>query len=131
MLQVAISGGEVRVVEVPEPVVRPGTVLVRTSHSLISAGTEGGLDRQRRAAARTSSSRRSRNPALVKKVVDRVASHGLKSTAELVRTRISTEMASGYSCAGVVDGRRRGHRGPARRRPRRLRRRRLRQPRRR
>jgi predicted dehydrogenase/threonine dehydrogenase-like Zn-dependent dehydrogenase len=101
VLQVAISGGEVRVVEVPEPVVRPGTVLVRTSHSLISAGTEG--------ASIGSGGRREnivikalRNPALVKKVVDRVASHGLKSTAELVRTRISTEMASGYSCAGVV-----------------------------
>jgi predicted dehydrogenase/threonine dehydrogenase-like Zn-dependent dehydrogenase len=99
--QVAVSGGEVRVVEVPEPVVRPGTVLVRTSHSLISAGTEG--------ASIGSGGRREnivlkaiRNPALVKKVVDRVASHGLKSTAELVRTRISTEMPSGYSCAGVV-----------------------------
>ena len=101
MLQVAMSGGEVRVVEVPEPVVRPGTVLVRTSHSLISAGTES--------ASIGSGGRREnlvlkaiRNPALVMKVVDRVASHGLKSTAELVKTRVSTEMPSGYSCAGVV-----------------------------
>jgi threonine dehydrogenase-like Zn-dependent dehydrogenase len=101
MLQVAISGGEVRVVEVPEPVVRPGTVLVRTSHSLISAGTEG--------ASIGSGGRREniviraiKNPALVKKVVERVASHGLVSTAELVRTRISTEAPSGYSCSGVV-----------------------------
>ena len=43
MLQVAMSGGEVRVVEVPEPVVRRGAVLVRTSHSLISAGTESAV----------------------------------------------------------------------------------------
>jgi predicted dehydrogenase/threonine dehydrogenase-like Zn-dependent dehydrogenase len=101
VLQVAMSGGEVRVVEVPEPVVRRGAVLVRTSHSLISAGTES--------AGIGSGGRREnlvlkaiRNPALVKKVVDRVASHGLQATAELVRTRISTEMPSGYSCAGVV-----------------------------
>jgi predicted dehydrogenase/threonine dehydrogenase-like Zn-dependent dehydrogenase len=101
VLQVAMSGGEVRVVEAPEPVVRPGTVLVRTSHSLISAGTES--------AGIGSGGRREnlvlkaiRNPALVKKVVDRVASHGLQATAELVRTRISSEMPSGYSCAGVV-----------------------------
>jgi predicted dehydrogenase/threonine dehydrogenase-like Zn-dependent dehydrogenase len=101
LLQVAISGGEVRVVEVPEPAVRPGTVLVRTSHSLISAGTES--------ASIGSGGRREnivlkaiRNPALVKKVMDRVATHGLRSTADLVRTRISTEMPSGYSCAGVV-----------------------------
>ena len=101
MLQVAISGGEVRVVEVPEPVVRRGAVLVRTSHSLISAGTEsagiGSGGRRENIVLRAI-----RNPALVKKVVDRVASHGLASTAELVRTRISTEMATGYSCAGVV-----------------------------
>jgi len=101
VLQVAISGGEVRVVEVPEPVVRPGTVLVRTSHSLISAGTEG--------ASIGSGGRREnivikaiRNPALVRKVVERVASHGLKSTVELVRARVSTEMPTGYSAAGVI-----------------------------
>jgi predicted dehydrogenase/threonine dehydrogenase-like Zn-dependent dehydrogenase len=101
VLQVAMSGGEVRVVEVPEPAVRLGAVLVRTSHSLISAGTES--------AGIGSGGRREnlvlkaiRNPALVKKVVDRVASHGLLATAELVRTRIATEMPSGYSCAGVV-----------------------------
>ena len=101
MLQVALSGGEVRVVEVPEPVVRRGAVLVRTSHSLISAGTES--------AGIGSGGKREnlvlkalKNPALVKKVVDRVASHGLQATAELVKTRIATEMPSGYSCAGVV-----------------------------
>ena len=101
VLQVAMSGGEVRVVEVPEPVVRRGAVLVRTSHSLISAGTEsagiGSGGRRENLVLRAI-----RNPALVKKVMDRVASHGLASTAELVRTRISTEMPSGYSCAGVV-----------------------------
>ena len=128
MLQVAMSGGEVRVVEVPEPVVRPGTVLVRTSHSLISAGTES--------ASIGSGGRREnlvlkaiRNPALVMKVVDRVASHGLKSTAELVKTRVSTEMPSGYSCAGVVVEVGRGRHRHPRRRPRGLRGGRLRQPR--
>jgi predicted dehydrogenase/threonine dehydrogenase-like Zn-dependent dehydrogenase len=101
VLQVAISGGEVRVVEVPEPVVRPGTVRIRTSHSLISAGTEsagiGSGGRPENIVIRAI-----KNPALVKKVVERVASHGLKNTAELVRTRIATEAPTGYSCAGVV-----------------------------
>jgi predicted dehydrogenase/threonine dehydrogenase-like Zn-dependent dehydrogenase len=101
LLQVAISGGEVRVVEVPEPLVRQGAVLVRTSHSLISPGTE--------AAALGSGGRREnlvlkaiRNPALVRRVVERVSSHGLRQTADLVRTRVSTEIPTGYSCAGVV-----------------------------
>lgn len=101
MLQVALSGGEVRVVEVPEPVVRPGTVRVRTSHSLISAGTESaGIGSGGRPESLVI--RAIKNPALVKKVVERVASHGLKQTAELVRTRISTEAPSGYSSAGIV-----------------------------
>ncbi len=101
MFQVAVTGGEIRVVEVPEPVVRSGTLLVRTSHSLISAGTES--------ASLGSGGRREnlvlkaiRNPALVRKVVERVASHGLRSTAGLVRARVSTEVPTGYSSSGVV-----------------------------
>jgi predicted dehydrogenase/threonine dehydrogenase-like Zn-dependent dehydrogenase len=103
VLQVAISGGEVRVVEVPEPVVSPGTVRVRTSHSLISAGTEsagiGSGGRPENIVVRAI-----KNPALVRKVAERVASHGLRTTVELVRRRISTEAPTGYSCAGVVVG---------------------------
>lgn len=101
MLQVAVSGGNVEVVEVPEPPVRPGGVLVRTSHSLISVGTEsaalggggGGESLLLKAV---------RNPELVRKVVDRVSSHGLKATADLVRARLSADRAVGYSCSGVV-----------------------------
>lgn len=101
MLQVAISGGQVEVVDVPEPVLRPGGVLVRTSYSLISVGTEsaglGGVGGGENLLVKAI-----RNPALVRKVMDRVSSHGLKSTVELVRTRVSTEQAAGYSCSGVV-----------------------------
>jgi predicted dehydrogenase/threonine dehydrogenase-like Zn-dependent dehydrogenase len=43
-----------------------------------------------------------RNPALVKKVVDRMSTHGVTGTLELVRARISNEQATGYSCAGIV-----------------------------
>lgn len=101
MLQVAISGGQVEIVDVPEPALRSGGVLVRTSHSLISVGTEsaslggGGGGESLLVKAL-------RNPALVRKVMDRVSAHGLKSTVELVRTRVSTEQAAGYSCSGVV-----------------------------
>jgi predicted dehydrogenase/threonine dehydrogenase-like Zn-dependent dehydrogenase len=101
LLQVAVSGGEVRVVEVPEPLVRPGTVLVRTSHSLISTGTESAsLGSGGRAESLVLKA--IRNPALVRKVVERVSSHGLRQTAELIRTRVTTEIPTGYSCAGVV-----------------------------
>ncbi len=100
MLQVAVAGGEVKVLEVPAPVVRPGAVLVRTAASVISVGTEsastGGGGRESLVVKAL------RNPALVRKVIDRVASHGLASTVETVRTRLSNDQPTGYSCAGTV-----------------------------
>lgn len=99
MLQVVVSSGEIRVVDVPPPALRPGAVLVRTTHSLISAGTESGIGSGRRESLLL---KVARNPALVRKVIDRASTHGILTTAELVRSRISTERAIGYSCAGIV-----------------------------
>ena len=96
MLQVAISGGEVRVVDVPEPLVRRGAVLVRTSHSLISAGTES-------AALGSGGKPESlvlkaiRNPALVRKVGDFIAA--LKAATHVgggATTPPPTAFAAGY-----------------------------------
>ncbi|MES2179187.1 MAG: bi-domain-containing oxidoreductase [Gemmatimonadota bacterium] len=99
MLQVAISGGEVRVVDVPAPVVKPGAVLVRTSHSLISSGTEGaGVTGK----AESLAMKALRNPDLVKKVIDRAKNYGVKDTFDLVKSRVATETPIGYSTAGVV-----------------------------
>ena len=101
MLQVVVSGGEIRVVDVPAPALGPGTVLVRTSHSLVSAGTESasvGKGGQRESLLL----RAIRNPALVVKVIDRASTHGVRSTADLVRARISSDQPIGYSCAGTV-----------------------------
>ncbi len=99
MQQVVVSAGKIRVVDIPAPTVREGAVLVRTVRSLISTGTEsaglgsggGGLV-----------GRALRDPALVRKVVERVASHGLRHTADLVRGRLVSELPTGYSSAGVV-----------------------------
>lgn len=101
MLQVVVSAGEIRVVEVPEPVIRPAGILVRTSHSLISVGTEsagiGAGGKQESLLMKAI-----RNPALVRKVVDRVSSHGLRNTIDLVQSRLGSEQAAGYSCSGTV-----------------------------
>ncbi|MGH9365768.1 MAG: bi-domain-containing oxidoreductase [Thermoanaerobaculia bacterium] len=100
MLQVAVSGGRIEVVTVPEPALRPGGALVRTGHSVISVGTESaGLGG---GAGESLLIKAIRNPALVRKVLERVSTQGVKSTVELVRSRISGEQSVGYSCAGVV-----------------------------
>jgi predicted dehydrogenase/threonine dehydrogenase-like Zn-dependent dehydrogenase len=101
MYQVAVASGQVVVVDVPEPALRSGGILVRTACSLISVGTES-------AGMGTGGRRESllvralKNPQQVQKVLDRVRSHGLKSTVELVRNRVSNEQAAGYSCSGTV-----------------------------
>lgn len=100
MLQVAVLSGQAKVLDVPEPVVRPGGILVRTSHSLISAGTESAsLGGGRRESLVIKAIR---NPELVKKVMNRMSTHGVTDTLEMVRSRISSEQATGYSCAGTV-----------------------------
>lgn len=101
MLQVVVSGGGIQVVEVPAPALGPGTVLVRTSHSLVSAGTESTV--VGKGGRRESLLLRAiRNPALVAKVIERVSTHGVRSTTDLVRERISNDQPIGYSCAGTV-----------------------------
>lgn len=98
MKQVVLEGGRVTLAEVPLPQCGAGEVLVRTSHSLISTGTElattaGGQGLLRQAIA---------NPDLVRKVREKVSTVGLRQTIDLVKSRRQSAMALGYSAAGVV-----------------------------
>src|SRR5215813_13945385 len=91
--------GELKVDELPPPALKPGGVLVRTSYSLISSGTE-------RTAVETAQSSlvgkaRSR-PDLVRQVLDSFKREGLGSTDEKVKAKLSQSKALGYSAAGVV-----------------------------
>ena len=101
MKQVLVSGGAVRLEDVPVPLVEPGTVLIRMDHSCISIGTEmsginsTGLPLWKRAL---------QQPQHVKKVVDMVFADGLAVTQRLVKERMSVELPTGYSGAGVVVG---------------------------
>lgn len=91
--------GELKVEELPPPVLRPGGVLVRTAYSLISAGTE----RTTVATAQSSLIGKARQrPDLVKQVLDSVRREGLVNTYEKVMARLETVKALGYSCAGTV-----------------------------
>ncbi len=88
-----------RVEDVPRPAARAGHVLVRTTVSLVSAGTE------RSAAAFAGMSlaaKAAKRPDLVRQVVDKVRRDGLWDAQRAVRTRLAVAESLGYSAAGVV-----------------------------
>jgi predicted dehydrogenase/threonine dehydrogenase-like Zn-dependent dehydrogenase len=99
MKQVLVSGGAVRLENVPAPMVELGTVLIQLDHSCISIGTEmsgvksTGLPLWKRAM---------RQPQHVKKVVDMVLADGLSATRRIVQERLAIELPTGYSGAGMV-----------------------------
>lgn len=95
----SVRSGDLRVVEVPRPVIGPTTALVATSHSLLSAGTEKAV--RELASAGLLGKARAR-PDLVRKMVRRARSEGVVDTMRAVRRKLDEDMPLGYSAAGVV-----------------------------
>lgn len=100
MKQVCLVAGRISVIDVPVPMCKPEGVLVRTSHSLISTGTElaatgGGGGESLIWKALT-------NPHLVAKVWEKAGTLGVNQTLNLVRGHLSSSLPLGYSAAGVV-----------------------------
>ncbi|MCH7594034.1 MAG: zinc-binding alcohol dehydrogenase, partial [Chloroflexi bacterium] len=93
------KSGKLRIEDVPAPVARPGGVIVRNDYSVVSAGTERatvGFARQGmigKARAR---------PDLVRQVLKRVRTDGLRSTYRSVMSRLDLDTPLGYSTAGEV-----------------------------
>src|SRR4051812_32784982 len=94
-----VGSGETSVVETPIPSLRPGHVLVRTSCSLISAGTERSLIDFGRASMLD---RARKQPDKFKMVLDKVRSDGLFTTIDAVRTKLEQPLALGYCNVGTV-----------------------------
>jgi predicted dehydrogenase len=95
----ATSGGAVELVDAPPPELAPTQVLVRTTATLISAGTERAVTQ----LAQTSLLGKAKaRPDLVRQVFDRARSQGIRSTIATVRTRLNDDIPLGYSGAGVV-----------------------------
>jgi predicted dehydrogenase/threonine dehydrogenase-like Zn-dependent dehydrogenase len=91
--------GRLEVIEVPRPTPPPGGILVRTTHSVISAGTE----RMKVEQARMNLLQKARaRPDQVRKVMDTARTLGWRSALEKVRNRLETPTPLGYSAAGVV-----------------------------
>ena len=91
--------GKLAVQEVPAPSCRPGWLVVATSASLISAGTEKML---MDLASASLAGKAIARPDLVRQVVDKVRREGLATTLEKVWTKLDTPIPLGYSCAGRV-----------------------------
>ena len=101
MLQLAhhSKSGAVELVEVPEPALGPGCVLVRTVASVVSGGTERNTVRVSRGTAIQTAVRR---PDLVRRVLNKMSKDGVAATAKVIKDRIERTTALGYSSAGVV-----------------------------
>jgi len=85
--------------DVPQPTPPPGGVLVRTTHSVISIGTE----KMKVEQARMNLLQKARaRPDQVRKVLDTARNLGWKAALEKVRNRLETPTPLGYSAAGVV-----------------------------
>jgi hypothetical protein len=100
MKQIAqYQDGRLELQEVPCPTAPPGGVLVRTTHSVISIGTEKMKVEQARMNLLQKAKAR---PDQVRKVLDTAKTLGWRSAIEKVRNRLETPTPLGYSAAGVV-----------------------------
>jgi len=102
MLQIVqnYSSGELKLQEVPAPILKPGGVIVRSHYSLVSAGTE----RSTIEIAKKSILGKARErPDLVKQVIAKAKTIGIKDTIDLVFSRLNTPKPLGYSLSGVVE----------------------------
>jgi predicted dehydrogenase len=91
--------GETTVEDVPVPTPKPGTALVRTAASLVSAGTERKLVEF--AEKNLVGKARSR-PDLVRQVLDKARREGLLTTVDAAFNKLDQPLALGYSSAGII-----------------------------
>jgi predicted dehydrogenase/threonine dehydrogenase-like Zn-dependent dehydrogenase len=100
MLQLAqYQDGRLELQDVPAPVPPPGGILVQTTCSVISPGTE----RMKVEQARMSLLQKAKaRPDQVKKVIDTAKTLGWKAALQKVRNRLESPTPLGYSAAGIV-----------------------------
>lgn len=95
----SIGDGNLRVVDVPGPLLTPTDVLVATRRSLLSSGTERAV--RELASAGLLQKARAR-PDLVRAVLHKARTDGIGNTVQSVRARLDEDMPLGYSATGVV-----------------------------
>ncbi|MBN2569938.1 MAG: bi-domain-containing oxidoreductase [Deltaproteobacteria bacterium] len=94
-----IRNGRLSVKEIPDPVVKPGHVLISNAFSVISAGTErAAIELAKKSLLAKAKDR----PDQVRRVLEKLKNEGILNTISQVRERLDEPMTMGYSSAGVV-----------------------------
>ncbi len=96
-----LKNGDTILEEVPAPVVRPGHILIRTTRSLVSLGTERMLIEFGKAGW---INKARQQPDRVKMVLNKIKTDGLKPTIDTIVNKLAQPIPLGYSNAGVVIG---------------------------
>lgn len=96
-----LKNGDVELAEVPCPRLKAGHLLIRTTRTLISAGTERMLLDFGKA---NYLNKARQQPEKVKQVLHKIQTDGLVATVNAVRTKLDQPMAMGYCNVGVVIG---------------------------
>lgn len=91
--------GEVEVIDVPSPRVKPFHVLVESECSIISPGTERTLVDFGQSSLL---SKARKQPDKVREVAQKVRSEGILQTARAVTSRLAEPLEMGYSSSGVI-----------------------------
>ena len=95
----SLRTGVTAVADVPRPSVRPGQLLIRSTRTLVSAGTERMLVEFGRAGWLEKARRQ---PERVRAVFDKIATDGVMPTVEAVLGKLEQPLALGYCNVGVV-----------------------------
>jgi predicted dehydrogenase len=95
----SLSDGQTVLAEVPVPQAGRGRLLVRTTCSLVSAGTERMLIEFGRAGWLE---RARQQPAAVRQVLEKARTDGVAATLEAVRSRLDEPLQLGYCNVGIV-----------------------------
>jgi predicted dehydrogenase/threonine dehydrogenase-like Zn-dependent dehydrogenase len=96
----SLKTGSTKVVEIPVPSISSKSLLIRTSKTLISTGTERMLVEFGKAGW---IKKAQQQPEKVKMVIDKVITDGLKPTIEAVFNKIDQPLPLGYCNVGTVD----------------------------
>lgn len=94
-----LAGGETLISDAPSPRLTSGALLINTSTSLISAGTERMLVGFGKASYLDKARQQ---PDKVKMVLDKVATDGLLTTIDSVKSKLAQPLPLGYCNVGIV-----------------------------